>query len=500
MNKRLAEIILILLQHDDYITIDLIADELAVSNRTIRNDLKMLDTLLPPLGLNLVKKTGMGILLNGSKENKLKVYDSFKHSTGERNIDSPEDRKNYIILKLCSLSNYRIYEFVEDLFVSRATIHKDLVAIESYLDQFKLKLERSNTLGLSISGKERNIRTMMFDICATTGASSFASIIKHKEQACSGQLIYPGLDLTDDEINHFITVSKIKYVPTFTNLSLESLSQIAIYLLITSIRAAQGKCVVLSDDFIEELNTKRYHLEAQELLDNLSKDYKFEVNTCEVYYVQIHLLAFQLDQKDVNANSIESFVDTLISAWSSIYSIPFDKDPILRSNLITHMIPVYTRIEHGILVENDLMHEITQRFQQEYQHTQNIISQLEFWNQMRMEDVGFITLHLAASLDRNKIKLDTLLVYDTSLGAKLLLESKIRSNLDEINIVQSINISEFNIEMTGMYDLIISTVQIRSNNTPSIIINDIITANDLLLLKESITPILKNKNNPKVTA
>lgn len=500
LNKRLAEIIIILLKHNDYITIDLIAQELNVSNRTIRNDLKTLDTLLPPMGLSLVKKTGMGILLDGETVDKLKVYDTFKHSSNERQLDSPEDRKNYIILKLCTVDNYRIYEFAEDLYVSRATIHKDLSTIEHYFEQFKLKLERSNALGLSINGKERNIRNMMFDICATTGASAFASIIKHKEQACTGQVIYEGLDLTDDEINHFITVSKIKYIPCFTNISLESLSQIAIYLLITLIRSSQNKSIVLSNSFIKDLETKKHQNEAQDLLNNLSEAYSIDFDDSEMYYVQIHLLAFQLDQKNGNFESIETFVNQLIASWSKIYNISFKDDPILYSNLMTHMVPVYTRIEHGIMVENDLMHEILNRFSEAHQHTQNVIHSLEFWNQMRPEDIGFITLHLAAALDRNIKKLTTLLVYDTSLGAKLLLESKIKTNLDEIDIALSINISEFNVEMAPDFDLIISTVALKESQTPSIIINDIMTFNDLLRLKETIEPLIKNKNNPKFTA
>ncbi|MDV9579418.1 helix-turn-helix domain-containing protein [Clostridioides difficile] len=45
MNKRLLDIAELLLNSSDYITVDTIAEELKVSNKTIRNDLVILDEL-----------------------------------------------------------------------------------------------------------------------------------------------------------------------------------------------------------------------------------------------------------------------------------------------------------------------------------------------------------------------------------------------------------------------------------------------------------------------
>ncbi len=497
MNKRLAEIILILLKYEDYITIDLIAKSLRVSNRTIRNDLKILDELLPPMGLSLIKKTGMGIFLEGSVADKLKVYDTFKHSKIEQQIDSPQDRHNYILLKLCTVDHYRIFEFVEELYVSRATIHKDLIILENFLNKFKIKLERSNTLGLSLIGRERDIRTMMFDVCASTGSSSFASIIKHKENACNGQFVYQGLDLTDDEINHFIDLSRLKYISTFTEQSLEALSQIAIHLLITMIRAKMNKPIKLSDGFINELKQKPFLNEASELLDNIEKGYKIVFSEDEKYYIQVFVLAFQLDESSVNFGAVEFFVNTVIKYWSIKCNLSLESDEILKNTLTTHMIPVFTRIKHGISVENDLMHEIKQRYKNTYTIVEKSIQKLEFWNQMRPEDIGFITLHLAASLERNKKTLNTLLVHGTFAGAKLLLQSKIKNNLPEIRITEEMNIAEYQPSFAQNFDLIVSTVQLNAMNTPIIIINNIMTDNDIIRLKNYITPIIIEKNSPR---
>lgn len=57
MNKRLLDIAELLLNSSDYITVDTIAEKLNVSNKTIRNDLVILDEWLLEFNLSLDKKT-----------------------------------------------------------------------------------------------------------------------------------------------------------------------------------------------------------------------------------------------------------------------------------------------------------------------------------------------------------------------------------------------------------------------------------------------------------
>ena len=55
VNNRFLDVIKILLEHDDYITINAISKRLQVSNKTIRNDLKQVEEWLKENDLTLVK-------------------------------------------------------------------------------------------------------------------------------------------------------------------------------------------------------------------------------------------------------------------------------------------------------------------------------------------------------------------------------------------------------------------------------------------------------------
>ena len=75
MNKRIMKIVDVLLKQDSYITIDKISEELAVSNKTIRNDLQIVDQYLEENNLKLIKKTGVGIRIYGKvRDNACRLF------------------------------------------------------------------------------------------------------------------------------------------------------------------------------------------------------------------------------------------------------------------------------------------------------------------------------------------------------------------------------------------------------------------------------------------
>lgn len=209
INTRFLDIIRLLLKKDDYITINEISKQLNVSNKTIRNDLVQIGEWLHENNLELIKKTGVGITICGDKNTKLHVYQEISEKNS-KNLDySPEARKIYIGMKLILNPKCRIYELAEDLFVSRATIHKDILSLIPLFDQYKIKLNRKNNNGISIEGSERYFRDMLFDLMKKdNGYAIFSDIVKMETYSCDGSFPFSALDINDDEITEFIQVLK----------------------------------------------------------------------------------------------------------------------------------------------------------------------------------------------------------------------------------------------------------------------------------------------------
>ena len=86
INQRLLDIIRILLKQNTYVTIAELANEIDVSYKTVANDLKKVDVWLTEHGLDLIKKTGVGVTIEGNNKTKLSVY-QFIVEKSKENID-----------------------------------------------------------------------------------------------------------------------------------------------------------------------------------------------------------------------------------------------------------------------------------------------------------------------------------------------------------------------------------------------------------------------------
>ena len=94
-NKRILELVRILLQQPDYITISKITELLQVSNKTIRNDLDTVADYLKGHNLTLSRKTGVGVCIEGEEEEKLTLLRSITFHSHELGDYSPKARKVY---------------------------------------------------------------------------------------------------------------------------------------------------------------------------------------------------------------------------------------------------------------------------------------------------------------------------------------------------------------------------------------------------------------------
>lgn len=501
IKRRLISILLYLLEQDSYITINDIAHYLDVSNRTIRNDLNTLEPWIEELNLTLIKKTGVGIKIEGDPQDELKAYDVIKEKNLYPYPNGPEDRIHYMALKLCTVDFYRIYQFSDDLFVSRASIHKDITILEKQFNQYQITMIRDSSKGISIKGKEKDIRNMMFNIMINDEKfNEFIKLCKSKDYECTGDFIFSGLNLTDDEIKDFIIKTSLRDLNIYEDLTLLNVSQIIIRLLISFVRIQANKPIVLSNDFKNELEDQSFYDDVTIILEKLTDEFKYTFPKDEYYYIQVFFLAFLKPQQTLpyNLNEIQSFTNYLIKKWSKELDIDLTNDPILKNNLMAHLTPVYTRIMHSIPVENTLTMEIQTMYPNTLKTVKKSIEDSDQWSAMQQEDIEFLTLHLAAALERLKEPLNTLLIYSGGLGARSLIKEKIEHALNDVKIIRDVNYTSIDKETFDQIDFIISTVDVQlDNDLPFVLVNNIISNNDLTLLQDVVKKYFNEKNNPK---
>ena len=191
--------------------------------------------------------------------------------------------------------------------------------------------------------------------------------------------------------------------------------------------------------------------------------------------------------------------DALLTSWSEQLHLPFDRDEALRQSVYDHLCPAIIRFRHGIPNENPLMQEIHTLYERTFQVARNSVSVIEehFHCNVSDDEVGFLALHLAASLENMKQPLKTILVAHGGVGAGNLLRRKLSVQIPEIDIIsQETFFSIYECDISDI-DLIISTLELNLHTDVTILqVNSLLHDYDILRLKDVIREYYKVKNDP----
>ena len=495
-NKRTLDIIHILLEHDSFMTVAQIAKKLNVSNKTIRNDLIEVEEVLKKDQIQLIKKTGSGIMIDADEDVKLHLRDLLKHQS-KRSSYSKEERINYLGLKLMLQEQISVSEACEELYVSRASIHKDLNDLNKLLESKKLKLLRHQHRNVVLQGSEKNIRKAMKGfLIANTGYPDFLNIIKGTYKEPDGRILFEALDLNDDEIFEYIDIMKNSRSPYLAVLDIDELSQILTAILVMALRIKEGFLITLSDPFIEELAEKPFYPEARYLLDHIQSRYKLDIPDKEARFLQVYMLSLN-NEKNIEKES-GLIAKELIGFWSSKLGDDLKDDKSLLNGITNYLSSALIRMKHGISIDYPLMNDIDVLYPKTHQivDLSSEILKKHLSCEITDEEKGVMTIYLAAAMERKKQPLQTALISTAGEGATQLLSAKIHRSFPEIALVRTFNYATLNSFKAEDYDMVLTTEKLKTKSEHIIQINPILYPEDLLRLKQIIKELDMKKNDP----
>ena len=495
-SKRTFEIIHILLQQKSFLTVSQIAKELNVSNKTIRNDLPEVEEMLMKNHIELIKKTGSGIMIKANEEVKLNLRNSLNKQSDQFSY-SKEERLNYLGLKLTLMQQLSVSESSKELYVSRASIHKDLNDLSELLQKKKLKMIRHQNRNVVLQGSEKNTRKVMYEsLIKNTGYTDFLNIIKGLYKEPDGKIIFKALDLNDDELIEYADIMKKSKSSYLDILDIDDLSQILTTILIMSLRIKDNHLISLSDHFVEELSSKPFYPEARYLLDRVQNQYKLSIPDIEARYLQVFMLSLH-NNRNVEKES-DLIAKELISFWSATLGDELKEDKILHSGISNYLSSALTRMKHGINIDYPLMDDIKNLYPNTY-HIVDLSSDIlkRFLScEILNEEKGVMAIYLAAAMERKKKPLQTALISTAGEGATQLLTAKIHRTFPEIDLVRTFNYATMNSFQPDEYDMVLTTENLKTKSHHIIQINPVLYPEDLVRLKQIIKELDKKKNDP----
>ncbi|QWI52113.1 BglG family transcription antiterminator [Bacillus mycoides] len=479
MNKRQQEILHVLLSEpNEYLLVQELADRVGCSEKTIRNDFKVIEEYLERYSdAILIRKPGLGVYLEIKDYDKSNLFNRLYAVRQDISYESDEERLLQIAYSLLmSVKTVTVQELAMRYFVNRATIKKDLDKIEKWFEELELELISKQRVGLTVEGEERSKRKAL---------AKLSDLIHSQElmnQFIKKQFLYHEIEFVITELKAL----QKRYSTFFTDDTLENL------LLHTLIMVRRMKLKQPISMPKEDLKIVRETKEYGWTLDFLTRlEFVFTVHFTEeeVAYLAIHILGGKFRYQDewernklnVSSPVLSQVVSHLIERMSSLNEIDFGKDKFLLEGLQMHLYTALNRLQYNLSVSNPMLHEIKRMYPYMFDM---LIHELDDINkilnlQIPEEEAAYITLHFQAAMERlsdKKVSKNVIIVCHMGIGMSQLLRTKIERKFRYVHVMDCIAKSDLEeyLMKNQKVELIISTIDLPQLKIPHYVVSPLL--------------------------
>lgn len=472
------QIIRYLASLNDFATSYDIAEYIGLNRRLVREEVPHVQDLLNQLGYQFISQIPKGYMIcfKDSLDSielikKLEEYERNQHFY----LDLIVDRSFYIAQRIIEANEgLKIDDLVEECYVSRSTLSKELKNIREWFTKHDLQIISKANHGMYVIGKEINKRIILSDIIFINYKHSYimydflSAIFENKET----------LDY------HIIKILK-KYNIVLSSISL---TDFLVYILVTISRINMKHYLEEVKD-LPLLDQSLEMLAAKDIAQEIEKTIQLPVSQNEIKQLAIELYAKETTSSfTYDTEMTNLIVDESINMIYQKHSIDFNDNEILKTQLFNIVDKSLFHSCFQTKQRNTYYNKVENKYALSYQLAicvQNVIYQLTK-QQVSMSDLSLITIlfeEIIYSIKTQKQKALFLCTLDTSL--KKLIFDQIQFHFGNyIHISKCIDLDELFSENLTQYDYILSTVSIHvSTDIPVIVLPEFLDNNMIQYVK-----------------
>ncbi|WP_407932781.1 BglG family transcription antiterminator [Granulicatella seriolae] len=385
---------------------------------------------------------------------------------------SPIDRLDRLVNELF-LKKYEIdiFQFSEEVFVTEVSVRRDIEHLKTLLFPYKIDLRIMNGK-VDVIGTENQIRLFL--------RNYLLDIYKERlsEQTENISLFFDKSDI--DNVENALKDISEKYHHVFPNHYYQPL---LISTLIHSRRIQLKQYTQIEDaDIIRNLSYMSVYFFSGELLSRVTNIAISELLSQEIESLAYILLASGFDiNTSISNHEVNQLTDGLIKKVGIIMDFDFTKDEHLKIMLVNHIGPMILRLRQQTIVQNPVLEEV----KTQYGTLFNIIwfSVREFENDYDIkftnDEIAFLVIHFQLALEKIRKPLNILVVCPTGIATSELIMTRLKSLISYVDNLVQVTLSELKEKNTENIDLIISSVNIGNQVSKVIMVNPLMTQNDI---------------------
>ncbi|PAF17901.1 BglG family transcription antiterminator [Terribacillus saccharophilus] len=477
-----------------------LANHIQVSIRTIREDVKILNSFIHDHGAIIDSIMGKGYELNIIHEKQFYKY--IRSITGDLELQTvpsqPEDRVSFIIKHLLMNEHYvKLDEIADLLFVSKSTVQNDLRIVKESLSKYDIQLKSRPNYGLKLIGNELKMRFCMSEYLFNRKAEGNHYLLS--EQFMAEEDLNTVKRILLEKINmHNIPLSDI----AFNNL--------LVHISIAINRIKFNNYVKIFKSDLDDILDKHEYIVAGEIVKDVEYTFDVQFPKEEIAYIAIHLLGTKI-VADSNGNKavkgfieeeINQLVDYALQQVEQELNLGINEDDELRMALALHLKPAINRFKYGMNIRNPMLDDIKKNYLLSYEAAVIAGKAIEVAIDSKIDEneLGYIALHIGAAIEKNKLKKGPsrcLVVCASGLGTAKLIFYKLNNyfgqSLDVIGTTEYYKLNQYDL---SDIDFIISSIPIQQKlAVPVIEVNAVLREEDLQKIKRY---FLTKKEKPQI--
>lgn len=521
-SPRLIKLLILLVEHEDYVPVASLAEKLGTSKRTLFREIQGCNRILQPFGMQLETKAGVGIRLLGEAADKSRLLKTLMDHQSTLGFYDKEQRRMMLTAELLkNKSIVKLVTFAQLFDVSEATISNDMDLLDEWFDRYRLKLTRRPGLGVYLEGNEDDVRKAMTDF-----------VHMQLEENKMMDLIYMHRDKFDFEdyfsanepngimslLNRKILIRVIEVLKENKEGYLQRMAEssfigLVIHLTIAIERMINHENIDIDSHLFEELKSDDDYDKAKILAEYMEDEFDIEFPDAEIAYILMHLKGAKLRYLDSSVDEdlqvlvkdydIKRMVEMIVHRYQQITGVSLIDDSVLEAGMITHLRPALTRMHYHLEIRNPLLDQIKEQYADIFENAKSacIVIEEQLQQKVPEDEIGYIAMHFGAAMERLNQRMQgsrTIrigVVCASGIGISSLLSSRIRTLFPEIHEVRPLAMEDVKEGIENDVDLLVTTLILKQSTLPSVYVHPLLAQQDIEKIRAAIAQTKSRKSD-----
>lgn len=492
---RIKQILLILLKEEDSISVKNLAEQAGLSRRTVQRELGYLDKALKPYGLSFLSKTGVGVRVEGAREDKERLLLELRRGDSYDVSNKDERRKRLILEILKEKGLKKLFYYSSQFQVSEATISTDLDAIAHWLNQYGLCIIKKPGSGIAVEGDESAYRRAIRAFIDENIDTSLIREAYEVDDTTSGcerlQKSNVGQILNDDilkRVIHCIMGMNNSRVLTLTENSYVGL---VIHITIAVNRILKNETLKPGEGWEQKIQEDEDYRLAEQIVRELEEEFEIEIPKVEISYIWLHIKGAKHEKipwnnektMEMGNRELQELVNEMIDAFDEKKSYYLKQDDEFIQGLLAHLQPTLIRLSYGMKIKNPVLEDIRRSYPDIYAQCIRVseVLQEKIGREVPEEETGFLAVHFGAALVRLEGRNEKIrqvhagVVCSSGVGISRLMSTKLEKIFRERMSITTYGKNDITPYVIGKTDFFISSLPLEQKEIPVIAVNPLLS-------------------------